>query len=463
MRYLKGLTGIAAVVASIAAAAVVQADTKIAKQALTQDYVREEMPPGFQVVIAEFEGPVFADANGKTLYDWPLRDLRNGPAGEQRGKPTCTDTKYTTNAGLMSPYPGGMTLPEVETRPTCVQAWPPVYAGDDAMPVGKWTVVERPDGKKQWAYEGLALYISALDKQLGDVIGGSSLSPRGPDGTLPGDSEGAMREPVGPAPAMPKQFAVRPFHRGRLLTTAEGRSVYQWDRDADGKSNCAGPCAKEWTPILAPDRVSTQGDWSIVERSPGVKQWAYRKRPVYTHMLDEKTPSQQGSDVPGWHNVYTQLAPNPPKGFTVQDMVSGQVLADAQGHTIYIYNCNDDAPDQQSCNHPDTPQEYRMMICGKGDWQRCLKQFPYVMAAPGAKSDSRIWSVMDINPKTGKRANAGEAGSLHVWAYRDRPVYLCGRDKNPGDAECDAWGEFSGIRNGYKAFWLRDDFGHNSI
>jgi predicted lipoprotein with Yx(FWY)xxD motif len=463
MRYFKGLGSVIAVAAVIGAAAVVQAQTKSARQTQTEDYVREAMPPGFQVVVAELEGPVFADAKGKTLYNWPLRDLRNGPAGEQKGKPTCGDTKYTTNAGLMSPYPGGLVLPEVETRPTCVQAWPPVYAGADAQPVGKWTVLDRPDGKKQWAYDGLALYTSVLDHGLGDVIGGSSISPRGADSGLAGDAEGAMREPVGPPRAMPKQFSVRAFARGRLLVLADGKSVYQWDKDTEGKSNCTGQCANEWAPVLAPDRVQAQGEWSTIERSPGVKQWAFRKRAVYTHVLDEKAPSQQGGDVPGWHNVYTQPAPNPPRGFTVQDMVSGQVLADAQGRTIYLYNCNDDALDQLSCNHPDTPQAYRMMICGKGDWQKCLQQFPYVIAAKDARSDSRIWSVMDIDPKTGKRATTGQDGALHVWAYRDRPVYLCGRDKQPGDAECDAWGEFSGIRNGYKAFWLRDDFGRNSI
>ena len=54
-------------------------------------------------------------------------------------------------------------------------------------------------------------------------------------------------------------------------------------------------------------------------------------------------------------------------------------------------------------------------------------------------------------------AAAGAPGSLHVWAYRDRPVYHCGRDKKPGDIDCDTWGEFNGSRNGFKAFWLRDD------
>jgi predicted lipoprotein with Yx(FWY)xxD motif len=214
--------------------------------------------------------------------------------------------------------------------------------------------------------------------------------------------------------------------------------------------------------VLAPETVRPQGDWSIIESSPGVKQWAFRKMPVYTHTLDSHGASLEGSDVPGWHNAYTQMAPPAPVGFTVNDMHSGQVLGDANGMTIYVYNCNDDAVDQLACNHPDTPQEYRLAICGRGDPELCLKNFPYVIAPKGAKSNSHIWSTMDIDPHTGKKVAPSAAGALHVWAYRDRPVYYCARDKKPGDIECDSWGEFNGARNGYKAFWLRDDFGGNA-
>src|SRR5258708_4253079 len=120
-----------------------------AKQQLTESYVHEPMPPGFKVIAAEFEGPVFADAKGHTLYNWPRMGLRNGDAGEQKGKPTCDDHKYTDNAGVMSPYPAGLELPEVATRPSCTDVWPPVLAAANAKPVGKWTVVERKDGRKQ--------------------------------------------------------------------------------------------------------------------------------------------------------------------------------------------------------------------------------------------------------------------------------------------------------------------------
>lgn len=422
---------------------------------LTEDYVREPMPPGFKVVIADFEGPVFIDSKGKTLYNWPITGLRNGDAGEQKGKPTCDNHKYTENAGLMSPYPGGLELPEVETRPSCTDVWPIVAAKADAKPVGKWTIIERKDGAKQWAYDGYALYTSVLDRGAGDVFGGSDKK---------GTSEaGAQRTPVGPAPNIPPQFAIRTVASGRLLVIGStGRSVYYSDQDKPAKSNCDLECLRQWTPVLAPETVRPQGDWSIIESSPGVKQWTYRKMPVYTRVLDTQSGSLEGSDVEGWHNVYTQKAPPPPPGFTVNDMHSGQVLGDEKGMTIYIYNCNDDAVDQLACNHPDTPQAYRFAICGRGDPALCLKNFPYVIASPRAKSNSHIWSTMDIDPQTGKKVAARAPGALHVWAYRDRPVYGCARDKKPGDIECDTWGEFNGARNGYKAYWLRDDFGGNA-
>ena len=176
MRHVKGIIALVAV----ALAAAVHAQTR--SKDLLEDYVHEPMPPGFQVVVAELEGPVFADASGKTMYTWPLNAVRNGDLGERKNEPTCDDTHYKVNTGLQSPYPGGLELPEVATRPSCIDYWPPVYAPADAKPVGSFTVVKRKDGKTQWAYEGYALYTSHLDQQPGDVRGGTKWWRKGGDG-----------------------------------------------------------------------------------------------------------------------------------------------------------------------------------------------------------------------------------------------------------------------------------------
>jgi predicted lipoprotein with Yx(FWY)xxD motif len=420
-----------------------------------ENYVREPLPPGFSVQRTDVDGPVYVDADGMTLYIWPLNNLRNGQAGDRPNEPShCEDVKQTVTTGLMSPYPGGLRLPDLDIRPTCTALWPPVYAAEDAKPVGAWTVIGRPDGRKQWAFEGQAVYRSALDKKPGDVIGSSRRWNRG--------DSGSHREPIGPRPDVPPAFAVRTVATGRLLAIVAGASVYTWDGDGANKSNCTADCLKQWLPVLAPEVGQGEGEWRIIERSRGVRQWTFRGKPLYTHIIDERSFSLEGADVPGWHNVYTQKNPAIPSGFTVQDSRVGEVLADKNGKTIYLYRCSDDAQDQLDCDYPTATQAYRLAVCGRGDAERCNRMFPYVLAPADAKTSSLIWSTMDIDPATGHPAAAGDPHALHVWTFRSRPIYTHALDNVPGEINGDGWGEYNGKRNGYKGFFLRDDFLNNA-
>ncbi len=53
----------------------------------------------------------------------------------------------------------------------CAANWPPLIALDDATPIGKWSVIQRMDGMKQWAYGGKPLYGWHEDKKQGDTLG----------------------------------------------------------------------------------------------------------------------------------------------------------------------------------------------------------------------------------------------------------------------------------------------------
>ncbi len=419
-----------------------------------EDYLRVPMPPGFRVMNSELDGPVFADPRGMTLYYWPQSTMRNGITGDPKNQSMCTDKVTTHTAGLMSPYPPGLELPELDKRLSCAGVWPPVLAADDAKAIGAFTIIKRSDGRKQWAYDEHALYTSTLDKLPGDVMAATTRRSGG-DGP-------AAREVATVPPAIPPGFYVTSTAMGRQLVTAKNFSVYMSDKDGPDKSNCDAACTRVWSPVIAPVSARAQGDWSVFERSPGVRQWAFRKAPLYTNVLDSDIRSLQGSDVPGWHNVYTQKAPSPPKEFTQQDSETGIVLADAKGKTIYVYNCADDSADQLACDHVDAPQAYRLAICGGGKVERCLRDWPYVVASADAKSTSRTWSVIEIDPMTGHLAKPGQAGALRVWAYQDAPVYTYSGDKAPGDIYGNGNGEFGGSRNGFKAFFLRDDFFDNA-
>ena len=422
----------------------------ITAEELVEQYVSVPMPPGFQVESTELEGPVFADANGRTIYTWPSHKQRNGYSGETQGNPACYDEVLTVTAGLMSPYPPGILLPELDSRPSCTDLWPPVFADEDARALDKWTIIDRKDGRRQWAYDEQPLYTSVRDNEAGDVLGGTTRR-------YGGDSP-ANRIPLTPPSKVPPGFAVKTTTVGRLLTNDKNYSVYAYEADRSDASLCDLECTRTWKPVPAPALARATGEWSTLERSPGVRQWVFRGKPLYTYVLDQHSWSQEGSDVVGWNNVYTQMAPPVPDSFTVQDTLAGEVLADAQGMTIYTYSCGDDSADQLSCDHPDDTQVYRLAMCGGGDTEKCLQHWAYAEAGDGAASNSSAWRVVSIDPKTGRFAAAEQPGAASVWAYRDRPVYTYGGDEQPGDVNGAGTGEWRGQRNGLKAFWLRDDY-----
>jgi len=408
------------------------------------------MPEEFHVEATLLDGPVFANASGKTLYSWPQHRGRNGYSGEGPGNPACYDEVVTVTAGLMSPYPAGIELPDLVGRPSCTDLWPPVFASEDAETVGKWTVIERTDGTKQWAYDEQPLYTSVRDSQPGDVFGGST---RRSGGDAP-----AYREPVGPPSMHPPGFAVKTTSIGRLLTNGENESLYAFDQDSATEAACTGACLNTWQPVIAPALARPIGEWSILERSPGVRQWVFRGKPLYTYLKDIGTWSLLGSDQPGWDNVFTQKAPAVPESFTVQASIAGEVLANSEGRTIYVYNCGEDSAHQLSCDHPDDTQVYRLAMCGGGDPEKCLTYWPYVDAADEEECINRIWRILTRDPMTGRFASSDEEGAMRVWSYRGKPVYLFGADKRPGDVNGGGTGEWRGQRNGLRAFWVRDDF-----
>jgi predicted lipoprotein with Yx(FWY)xxD motif len=91
-----------------------------------------------------------------------------------------------------------------------------------------------------------------------------------------------------------------------ILTDNRGMTLYTFDKDAaaSGKSVCNGQCATNWPPLVASDADQSAGDWSIVVRDDGAKQWAYKGKPVYRWVKDQKAGDQTGEGViNAWHVV----------------------------------------------------------------------------------------------------------------------------------------------------------------
>ena len=95
--------------------------------------------------------------------------------------------------------------------------------------------------------------------------------------------------------------------KGKVLVDANGMTLYVFDRDdASGKSNCNGKCAANWPSLAAAADATNAGDWSVIVRNDGSKQWAYKGKPLYTWM-DDKRPGDVDGD--GRNNVWHVAAP----------------------------------------------------------------------------------------------------------------------------------------------------------
>jgi len=94
--------------------------------------------------------------------------------------------------------------------------------------------------------------------------------------------------------------------KGKALIDAKSMTLYVFDRDAAGKSNCSGPCATNWPPLAAAADAEASGDWSIVKREDGGMQWAYKGKPLYTWSKDTKPGDVTGDGV---NNVWHIAAP----------------------------------------------------------------------------------------------------------------------------------------------------------
>lgn len=89
-----------------------------------------------------------------------------------------------------------------------------------------------------------------------------------------------------------------------VLTDSSGMTLYTYDKDQAGssKSVCNGPCAANWPPLMAKEGAKESGDYSIITRDDGKKQWAYKGKPLYTWVKDQKAGDKTGDGVNNvWH------------------------------------------------------------------------------------------------------------------------------------------------------------------
>jgi predicted lipoprotein with Yx(FWY)xxD motif len=354
------------------------------------------------------QGPIYT-VRGMTLYTAPSLD--------SPGKSVCTNVELTTanHPAQRWTYP----LPYAPgERRSCIQKWPPLQAAPKSKPTGDWTIVDREDGIRQWAFHGNPVYFSSRDKVPGQVngSGGNYLS---------------YFKPLAAPFDAPSGIQLATTEEGLVLADSHGDPVHTID-GGPGQSGCQGSCSGQGAE-LAPAGAVKHGNWSIVLRADGTRQWAYQGHALYsgigdtaalvkTAMNDESTRKQSP--------IIVYPKPSLPSNMTVRKGPSGPMVTDDRGMTLYYFVCAEENDEHLQCDEQgDTPVYYQANCGGP---KRCADVFKVLPAAKDAR-ENEVWTVHAVDPANPLRSlRTGEAG-VRAWFYYDHPVFRYSEDLEPGD------------------------------
>jgi predicted lipoprotein with Yx(FWY)xxD motif len=283
---------------------------------------------------AEQWPPLLAPTDAQPMGDWTLVDRGQSRQWAFRGKPLYTyindtgpgDTYGDDVAGQWSvavkpiPTPAGVGISKTllghvladakgltlyrstqdrngrsSCDAACARSWMPVVAPALAVARGDWTLAVRQDGTRQWSYQGKPLYRYTGDLRPGETSG-------------EGIGKTWQAVVLEPPPPRPEWVTIQGSDGGELFADANGKTLYarntprrrsQAVEAGDQQGQVVGPpppskrtCGVEcpespWRPVIAADTDKPTGNWSIVKRDDGRRQWAYKGQPLYTHVLDK--------------------------------------------------------------------------------------------------------------------------------------------------------------------------------
>lgn len=93
---------------------------------------------------------------------------------------------------------------------------------------------------------------------------------------------------------------------GAYMADFAGMTLYIFDKDTQGVSNCYNGCATTWPPYIS--GAALQGNLpeniTLVTRTDGSKQFAWKGMPLYYYAKDTKVGDVTGDGVGGvWHLI----------------------------------------------------------------------------------------------------------------------------------------------------------------
>jgi predicted lipoprotein with Yx(FWY)xxD motif len=101
---------------------------------------------------------------------------------------------------------------------------------------------------------------------------------------------------------------------GRIIVNSNGRTLYLFKKDSNGKSACSGQCAVAWPPLIASGKPSVAGGAKAsligtTKRADGRLQVTYNHHPLYTFVKDTKAGQTNGEGVNAFGAAWDAMSP----------------------------------------------------------------------------------------------------------------------------------------------------------
>jgi predicted lipoprotein with Yx(FWY)xxD motif len=111
---------------------------------------------------------------------------------------------------------------------------------------------------------------------------------------------------------------------GGIIVTSNGRTLYLFGNDRNGKSACSGQCAVFWPPLLTTGKPGVAGGAKAsligtTKRADGRLQVTYNHHPLYTFVKDKKAGQTNGEGVNAFGTTWDAISP---AGITIKKKVS---------------------------------------------------------------------------------------------------------------------------------------------
>lgn len=317
----------------------------------------------------------------------------------------------------------------------CADEFPPLLAGKNAIAFGDWTLVKHPQGK-QWAYQGKPLYTWTQEKVPGEVATNVGLQDRtgfkaseisgAGTGLLPPPGWSVVRFTPGASLKMPDGVDVALLYSYHAvgLVNQEGMTLYGFSGDLmqDGQTCSDSGCAPNWEPLYAPSLAAPTGDFSVVRRADGTRQWAYKTQPLFTYRDDRLPGDVKGAVVDPRFSVAVLSKNFQPPTVTVRTLEAYGDTMTANDMTLYGGYAFGKRWGGRNLRDTFKDAYYKGKKLGGTacDEAQCLKTWKPFLAPEGAEYGG-FWEIIT------------RADGTRQWAYKGFAMYTFAGDTKPGD------------------------------